>query len=611
MSISKKLMTTGAKEDTYVDDVFSTYVYTGEGGSQGIVNGIDLASEGGLVWTKTRSVERAHNLFDTERGGREYLNSDTTEPSNQRSSGAEFNSNGFTLTDGDGGLTNFLGREYASWTFRKAPSFFDCVAYTGDGQMGRAIPHILGVKPGMVIVKHLEAITNWFVWHKDVPGNGPYGYLESDAPFQLAQSSAVFDAALMTDSTFGVGNNRGLNEQGSQYVAYVFAHDDSDEGLIRCGSYTGMATVDLGWEPQWLMVKKTNGAENWQMVDNMRGLPTGGNIHLLRANKADAEVEDSPRVNFTSTGFEITSSNSDWGSGDFIYMAVRRPNKPAEEFEPEELFAVNNAVSGAPSWVSGFPVDMNIQKNVIDTSGPYLWSRLMQGQRLQTSASSAESQESSAVFDYQNGVSEGQGYQLSSQYAWMWRRAPGFFDVVVYPRPAPDTNHNLTVPPELIITKEYKWDWDWYVWGSVLGDNKYINLNLSAPATDYTFDSSVTDKTFNTTFGGSNQPTVAYLFASVPGLCDIGTYTGNDSSVDVDCGFTNGARWFMIKKTNSSGDWYFTSMPGSLQVLSKLNETDAQVNYSSSSAIPSGFNVTSIAGNLCDDGDTYIYMAIA
>ena len=58
----------GASDPVYVDDVFSTYVYTGVYSNTDIVNGIDLAGEGGLVWTKRRNSTRAHDLSDTERG---------------------------------------------------------------------------------------------------------------------------------------------------------------------------------------------------------------------------------------------------------------------------------------------------------------------------------------------------------------------------------------------------------------------------------------------------------------------------------------------------------------------------------------------------------------
>ena len=43
-------------DSVYVEDVFSTHLYTGNG-SNGLAidNGIDLAGEGGLVWMKGRT----------------------------------------------------------------------------------------------------------------------------------------------------------------------------------------------------------------------------------------------------------------------------------------------------------------------------------------------------------------------------------------------------------------------------------------------------------------------------------------------------------------------------------------------------------------------------
>ena len=60
-------------EKLYVEDVFSTYLYTGNGSTQTITNGIDLAGKGGLVWLKVRSQAYNNNLYDTERGIRKNL----------------------------------------------------------------------------------------------------------------------------------------------------------------------------------------------------------------------------------------------------------------------------------------------------------------------------------------------------------------------------------------------------------------------------------------------------------------------------------------------------------------------------------------------------------
>jgi hypothetical protein len=82
--------------------MFSTYLYTGNGSTQTITNGIDLADKGGLVWTKLRTDAFNHVLIDTARGGTGtcVLNSNTTgaaSAGNQTNLITPFNSNGYTI----------------------------------------------------------------------------------------------------------------------------------------------------------------------------------------------------------------------------------------------------------------------------------------------------------------------------------------------------------------------------------------------------------------------------------------------------------------------------------------------------------------------------------
>jgi hypothetical protein len=73
MSLLKKATMLGAagtaasgSSGLYVEDVFSTYLYEGNGSTQTITNGIDLDGEGGLVWAKNRDTNGYyHVLQDT------------------------------------------------------------------------------------------------------------------------------------------------------------------------------------------------------------------------------------------------------------------------------------------------------------------------------------------------------------------------------------------------------------------------------------------------------------------------------------------------------------------------------------------------------------------
>ena len=115
----------------YVEDVFSTFLYTGTGGAQTITNGIDLSTKGGLVWFKNRINGADHWLADTIRGVGVTLVSDTTQASLADAALTSFNTTGFTTGPVNYSNNNAGGQSYASWTFRKQPKFFDMVTYTG------------------------------------------------------------------------------------------------------------------------------------------------------------------------------------------------------------------------------------------------------------------------------------------------------------------------------------------------------------------------------------------------------------------------------------------------------------------------------------------------
>ena len=157
----------------YVEDVFSTYLYTGNSTARDIQNDINLSGEGGMVWIKWRSGGQGygnHELYDTNRGATKAIESSSANGETTRSSGlTAFNSDGFSLDtsayeNGDG--------NFASWTFRKAEKFFDVVTYTGNDVSGRGISHNLGSVPGFIMIKNLSGpyadSSNWAVYHRSL-----------------------------------------------------------------------------------------------------------------------------------------------------------------------------------------------------------------------------------------------------------------------------------------------------------------------------------------------------------------------------------------------------------------------------------------------------------
>jgi len=307
----------------YIEDVFSTYIYRGNGpSSQTITNGIDLAGKGGLVWTKARTQPFALNnsLIDTVRGNRFQLYSDLTNAqvdlgatvTNQAIS--SFNSNGFTLGgDQSSGCANYSSSAtYASWTFREQAKFFDIVTWTGTG-IATTIAHNLGSVPGCIIVRQTNAVNNWAVYHRSL-GNSSAVFLNLT---NSSASSSNWNNTDPTSTVFSVGTGSNVNASGASYVAYLFAHNAGGFGLtgtdnvISCGSWTengsNQINVNLGFEPQWLMIKRTDGTSNWDIVDTMRGLSVTDGSYL-RANTTGAEASwGAPYIAPTATGFASCS----------------------------------------------------------------------------------------------------------------------------------------------------------------------------------------------------------------------------------------------------------------------------------------------------------------
>ena len=220
---------------------------------------------------------------------------------------------------------------------------------------------------------------------------------------------------------------------------------------------------------------------------------------------------------------------------------------------------------------------------------------------------------------------------LGSAYqAWMWRRAPNFFDVVCYKGNAVeghDIPHNLGAVPEMIWVKNRETaSQDWYVYHKDVGNTHYFRLNAAGnpvDSLDAWNDTTPTDSVF--TVGGAGDVNwnginhIAYLFTSLAGISKVGSYAGNGSSQTIDCGFSSGARFVLIKGYNSTVNYWYVFdtergiVTGNDPYL-KLDERDAQVtSYDPIDPHSSGFIVNQVLGgsNINYSGRNYIFYAIA
>lgn len=636
-----------AAAPVYIEDVFSTYLYSGTGATQNIVNGIDFAGKGGMVWIKARTSTTYNNnmVWATDvNDGYRFLQTNTTGAWTTDGNGAGVldatgrQSNGFQLASTNL-AANTSSVPYVSWSFRKQPKFFDVVTWTGDDTASRPISHILGSVPGFIIVKRTSLASNFFCYHRSIGPNFAI-YLNSTA---VPNGEPTFPAT-PTSSVFYVQGN--ANAGGSTYVGYVFAHDAGGFGLtgtdnvITCGTYTGNGsvsgpTVSLGYEPQWLMIKPTSFANNWAVFDNMRGMSVGGNDPVLRANTAGVEASYDA-LSPTATGFQLTTTGSEVNASGatYIYIAVRRgpmkvPTSGTSVFTP---VAYTGTASSA-TITTGIVTDAAIFAERVDPHNTRDGSRLTGTGYLSTNTSDEERNGYSDglwqqnPWDVMNGVKVANTLYGNTNYvSWAFRRAPGFFDVVCYTGDGTNPryiSHNLGAVPEFIIVKRRGiYTQNWLCYHASLNFAYRIDLNSNAAAIlpGYAWYNTPTATQFSTQLApnSSGETYIAYLFASCPGVSKVGGYSGTGAfSQQINCGFTGGARFVMIKRTDSTGDWYVWDtargiISGNDPYL-LLNSTAAETTGTDYiDPLSSGFEISSTAPAAINaSGGTFIYLAIA
>jgi hypothetical protein len=246
---------------------------------------------------------------------------------------------------------------------------------------------------------------------------------------------------------------------------------------------------------------------------------------------------------------------------------------------------------------------------------------------MNTDSTAAESNDSES-FDHMDGWGDGSTY--SGNQAWMWKRAPSYFDVVAYTGTGSNrtVSHNLSAVPEMIWTKNRDASANWCVYhkglnGGTNPENYKVFLNLTnaeSTGSNRWNDTAPTSSVFSvgtsSQTNGSGNDMIAYLFATVAGVSKVGSYTGNAgaSTINVDCGFSSGARFVLIKESSGTGDWWvFDTVRGLVagnDAALKLNTTDAESSFDYIDPYSGGFSLQTNSG-INTNNATFIFYAIA
>ena len=421
---------------------------------------------------------------------------------------------------------------------------------------------------------------------------------------------------------------------------YIFG-ENADSDVIKCGGYHGNNSttgpiIDLGWEPQWVMIKRreTNGGQ-WLILDSLRGVNTGGTDQYLYADNDGAEGAYE-YLEFNSRGFQIKSTSGDVNNTkDYVYIAIRRPDGycgkvPAAGTDAFAIDTTGSAGAAIPNFTSNFPVDFAFTR-VLTSGNAYTGTRLTSdlgsaGKYMFLHSDGQEGDLSMMSFDHQSGW--GSGNFAATYCSWMWKRGPGF-DVVPFTGVSGTQSiyHNLGRVPEMFIVKRRDNTGGWLVYHKGFNGGTtpeqwraYINSSAAADQSGATWSNVAPTSTKFTT--GTNSDTgnvagsryLALLFASISGISKVGSYVGTGGTHTVTLGFQ--PRMLLCKNASNTGHWVlldtargWASGNDNYIRLDTQHAEDATIDWSNPTS--TGFQVNGSNTNNNTDGDTYVYYAHA
>ena len=315
--------------DGNCNDHFETILYTGNNSTQNIA----VNFQPDFTWLKARTGSRIHQLFDSNRGATNALDtSNNTVESDNDDTLTAFISTGFSL--GDDALVNANNGTMVSWNWKanagtatatisesgnnpaavvqaNPAAGFSIITYTGTGAAG-TIAHGLGAVPQTIWIKareHAGGSYAWAVYHAFNTAAPATDYMIFNTTAATNDSAVYWNDTAPTSTVFTLGGDNIVNGDGKTYIAYVFAQVD---GFSSIGNYLGNANDDgpllyTGFKPAWLLIKSTVHTESWHIWDNKRDLLLNPNQAILSPNTTGNDTGNSTpyNVDFLSNGFKI------------------------------------------------------------------------------------------------------------------------------------------------------------------------------------------------------------------------------------------------------------------------------------------------------------------
>ena len=675
------------------ESYFNTVTYNNPSTSQAYAVG--FAPD--FVWFKQRTGSNSHQLYDTIRTDHKALFSNTNDAEYDYSShpsgdlAPTITSTGFTTPAVVNNGINNSSNNYVAWAWKAGGT---AVSGTGNHYInvqksvadeagfsivrfdfpftpgGNALVpndasynHGLSKKPDLIITKAYSGYlgaANWYTWASPL-GAGSNG-LTLDSHAQTGSGYFGTIDSTKAEFRFSSNNINGL----SGVVTYNFRNID---GYQRIGSYVGNGSTNgpfvyTGFEPAWLIVKRTDaGGNSWAIFDNKR-VESDGDQSVLFADTSSTESDYD--IDFATNGFIIktTTTNVNANGGSYIFMAIAaNPDTTA----PTKANSFNTVIYPGDGDTSreitgvGFKPDFTWikQRNADDNHALF---DSVRGVNLSLSSNITNATNNRNNYSTKGVTSfDADGFTLGSwdnvngsndtYVAWNWkgldhdRNLPAInnhgsipssvsaniaagFSAVSYKGNASSgatVGHGLGEELDFLIVKPTNLStqaWSVYVKGVTDTNAKYFRLNESNGI--YTtsnprfivgnFNDNVFSLGSDNATNGNNDEYIAYCFRSITGYSKVGTYTGQTSGVTITTDFR--PSFILVKSSNNTEHWsILDTVRGTGKSLNPNRdnlESDSTLNTFTVSDTGFSFPHQSTAdAMLNENGYEYIYLAIA
>jgi hypothetical protein len=320
-------------------DHFKAVTYTGSSSAQDVTVGF----QPDFAWIKCRNENINHSVWDSVRGADKLLAADTTAGQTTLTDTVVTDADGMTLYGGYSRINSSTnGRTYVAWCLKaggagvsntdgsitstvsaNVDAGFSVVTYTGTGAAA-TVGHGLNSAPELVMCKTLNITNQWHCGHTAL---GWSSHIHLDLTNAATGTSTAWNNTAPDSSVVNLGTSTGSNYSGPM-LAYCF---HSVPGFSKVGSYTGDGGtnnyVELGFRPAFVMVKRTDVAANWIVMDNARD-PSNPVVGRLFPNSSSKEIRHTNTVDFNDSGFTAINNFSEINGtgGTYIYLAFAESN---------------------------------------------------------------------------------------------------------------------------------------------------------------------------------------------------------------------------------------------------------------------------------------------